>query len=491
MDDLNKNGNGNIDGFGDSLENSDIYAYIDRREKVRNFKVDIKENADTLDGDEYMSDLPVYKGEVYFSNHARSGRSGQAQRPPTGENPLNSVRTPRPQGAPSGARPSSAARQTSRGTAPPGKRKSKKKGAVTITRTARVLIIIALCTAVLSGIAITCINDVLAINKDSEPVTVEIPANATTSEVIDILGDSGLISRPLMCKMLYGVLNDIKKSSKTSKSSEPKYIEGIFYLKANMGLEGMLNKLKETQNYSETVTLSFPEGWSVYQIFKKLEEYGVCDADYLYKAANSVNFNYGFLSSAKSNDSSDRYMLLEGYFFPDTYEFFVDLNANSVIERFLQNFDNKWTDKFDARAKEMGLTVDDVIRIASIIQREAANDEQMPPISSVLHNRLNNYVTYPTLDCDSTYNYVTNFVKPIAGEVLSDRYMKNYNTYICDKLPKGAICNPGASAIEAALYPDKTDYYFFQHDPKGKIYFAKTNAEHNKYKDRIALENAR
>ncbi len=493
MDDINKNGENGKEGFGETLENSDISAYLDRREKVRGFKVNIEESADSQGGDEYMSDLPVYKGEVYFSNHARTAKQGQ-QRQSTGENPLNTVRTPRAQNGVSGhprptqsavqGAPRNAAQRSSSGIKK-NKKKRKKKETTVVSATARLLIIIVLCTAILSGIAITSINDVLAINKDSEPVTVEIPADATTSEIIGILGDAGLISRPLMCKVAYGILSDFKKSS------APKYIEGIFYLKASMGLEGMLNKLKETQNYSETVTLSFPEGWSVYQIFNKLEEYDVCDADYLYKAAESVNFNYGFLSSAKSGNNDNRYMLLEGYFFPDTYEFFIDLNANSVIERFLQNFDKKWTDEYAARAKELGLTVDQVIKIASIIQREAANDEQMPQISSVLHNRLNDRVDYPTLDCDSTYNYVTNYVKPVSGEVLADRFMKSYNTYICDGLPAGSICNPGDAAVKAALYPDDTDYYYFQHDSNGKIYLAKTNAEHNRYKDQIALESAR
>ena len=483
MNENNNNGENNRSGFGESLENSDIYAYLDRREKVRNFKVNITENDETPNGDEYMSDLPVYKGEVYFANHARSDRSGQAKRLSQGENPLSSVRTPRPQNKQSaGAERHS--RQTVQRTAESNKRKPKKKSPAIVAGTARILIIIALCTAVLSGITITCINDVLAINKDSEPVTVEIPADATTDDVIGILGDAGLISRPLMCKVIYKILSDIKKSP------DPKYIEGIFYLKANMGLEGMLNKLKETQKYSKTVTLSFPEGWSVYQIFNKLEEYDVCDADYLYKAAENVNFNYGFLSSAKSNESEDRYLLLEGYLFPDTYEFFIDLNANSVIERFLQNFGKKWTDEFDARAKELGLTVDDVVRIASIIQREAANDEQMPLISSVLHNRLKNYVTYPTLDCDSTYNYVTNYVKPITGEVLADRFMKNYNTYICDKLPKGAICNPGLAAIKAALYPEDP-IILLPARPERQDLHGEDKRRAHRYKDKIALENAR
>ena len=114
----------------------------------------------------------------------------------------------------------------------------------------------------------------------------------------------------------------------------------------------------------------------------------------------------------------------------------------------------------------------------------------MTQVSSVLHNRLNNPTGFPTLDCDSTYNYIDNYVTPVVGESLGAKYRQAYNTYACPKLPAGPICNPGEAAIRAALYPDDTDYYYFQHDKQGNIYLARTNAEHNRYKTEIALRNA-
>ena len=168
----------------------------------------------------------------------------------------------------------------------------------------------------------------------------------------------------------------------------------------------------------------------------------------------------------------------------------MDYNANSVIERFLKRFDEIWTDEFQARADELGMTVDEVVRLASIIQREAANTKQMSAISSVLHNRLNHSMSFPTLDCDSTYNYIDTYVRPVVGDVRAEAYRSAYNTYECEKLPVGAICNPGQDAIKAALYPDNSDYYYFQHDKKGNIYLARTNAEHNRYRSEIAWKNA-
>ncbi|MCR5485830.1 MAG: endolytic transglycosylase MltG [Clostridiales bacterium] len=514
-----ENNGGRGDGF-DIRSNGTDENYPDRKEKVKNFKLHIDDDPQVFMGDEYMSDMPRYKGEVYFANHARkrppqephanAGNTDHRQR--RGE-PQTVRRTPmpgrtvrmsnedrtydrhvmrdQPQRQPSRdpygrPRQNAPVRQGEARKRTPDaakKRKKKKKGASVFSGTLRLLTIIFVSVGILSTIAILGLNDILAIGGSSDPVTVEIPANATTNEVINILAKDRLIRNPLMCKAFYKAVSTVKKSS-----ADPVYLEGIFYLKQDMGLEGMLGKLKETQHYTETVTLSFPEGWSVSQMFEKLEKNKVCDADYLYKAARSVNFNFAFLSSAKQADQNKRFLMLEGYFFPDTYEFYVDLNANSVIERFLENFRTKWTDEYAKRAAELGYTTDDIIKIASIIQREAANSDQMTLISSILHNRLNHQVDYPTLGCDSTANYIRNYVKPVIGSINADRLLQYYDTALIAGLPSGPICNPGGDAIYAALYPDDTDYYYFQHDSYGKIYPAKTNAEHNRIRNQIALQ---
>ena len=447
-------------------------GFPDRSEKVRNFHVHIDDDAGYGDLS-HTNDQPVYKGEVYFSNHARRAGTGTPVQPARPvQQPVRTTQNTRTVQQTAVQRPAAK------------KKKKKKKKHGYLTATAKVLISVLLCTAILSTIGISTMNDILAINRSAEPVAVEMPANADTETVIDVLHDAGLISRPMMCKLFY------RLESKIRSSKEPEYIEGMVNLKANMGLEGMLNKVKLNQQLTETVKLYFPEGWTAKQIFDKLAKYEVCDADFLYKAIQDINFNYGFLTSAKSANTEKRYLLLEGYLFPDTYEFFVDYNANSVIERFLQRFDEIWTDEYQARAEELNMTVDEVVRMASIIQREAANVEQMAAISGVLHNRLNHSMNFPTLDCDSTYNYVDNYVKPVVGEVRAEAFMKYYNTYVCEKLPAGAICNPGADAIKAALYPEESDYYYFQHDNKGQIYLARTNAEHNRYRSEIAWKNA-
>lgn len=449
------------------INSSDKSIYKDRSEKVKNFTVHIEDDSD-YDQIAYNAEQPVYKGEIYFANHSKSS------------NQQVGVTRPQPVRTQQQQRPSSPTRQTP----PPSKKKKKKKKKGVLSASIKVLLSIFICTAALSFIGISTVNDILAIGRDSTPVTIEIPENATTDEIIDVLADEGLIEMPTFCKIFYDF------ESKIRKAKEPEYVTGLVNVKANMGLEGMLNRIKKNQSSAETVKLFFPEGWTIEKIFNKLEEYEVCDSDYLYDTIKNVNFNYSFLSSAKQNNSVKRYLLLEGYLFPDTYEFFVDSNASTVIETFLTQFDNKWTDEYTERATELNLSIDEVMTIASIIEKEAANAEQMKVISSVIHNRLNNPVQYPTIDCDSTGDYVTNSVVPAVGETKADVFMNYYNTYRCGGLPAGPICNPGQAAIEAALYPDDTDYYFFQHDKKGEIYLARTNAEHNRYKNEILLNNA-
>ena len=115
----------------------------------------------------------------------------------------------------------------------------------------------------------------------------------------------------------------------------------------------------------------------------------------------------------------------------------------------------------------------------------------MSLISSVIHNRLNNSVSWPTLGCDSTANYIKNYVRPNVSSSDAIIFEQNYNTYYCQGLPPGPICNPGDDAIRAALYPDDTNYYYFRHDKYGEIYMARTQAEHDENGNKVLRANSR
>lgn len=327
------------------------------------------------------------------------------------------------------------------------------------------VISIVLVTALLSGIGIGCINDVLAINGNDEEVIVTVPENASTSDIIKLLKDAKLIHNKSFCKFFSGFRGYTKS----------KYQSGVYYLSTDMGLEGMLDEIKGNNQYTsqETVSLSFPEGWTVQQMMDKLVKNEVIESNK--KFLNSLNFeyNYSFLT-----DSKEVVTQLEGFMFPDTYEFFIGESASSVIRKFLDNFKKKWTTEYQQRADALGMSVNEIVTIASIIEKEAGSSEQMAGVSAVIHNRLKRSVDYPYIQCDSTSNYVTKYITELVGSGKESKYKKYYDTAEKTGLPSGPICNPGEEAIAAALYPDETlDALYFNHDDSGKIYYASNEVD--------------
>lgn len=337
-----------------------------------------------------------------------------------------------------------------------------------------------LCVVLIISIAsslylLSCINDVLALTGSDTKTSVTIPENASQMDILQILQDNGLIHHPHFCNFFVNTIYNLRNRGTGKKAKDIKYLNGIYQLNKKMGVEGMLNAIKDAPKTVETKKLTFPEGWTVDQTVERLEKYGICDRKAFYENMQTVNFNeYSFIKSLP--DANQRFRKLEGYLYPDTYEFYVEENETHAIRRFLDNFQEKFNSKYEARAKELGMTVDEIVTIASVIQKEAANKEQMGLISSVIHNRLKKSMK---LECDSTGAYVDRYIKPNVsdGEYLA--YRNRYYTYLCSGLPAGPICNPGADAIEAALYPEKTNYLYFYHDKNGKIYMAKTLEEHN------------
>ena len=244
----------------------------------------------------------------------------------------------------------------------------------------------------------------------------------------------------------------------------------------------IIEKVKEeltAEPTKNTVSVTFPEGYTVTQTAELLEEKGVCSkADFLAAVNNISELDYNFIADIKNTDK--RAFALEGYIFPDTYEFYLGESADKALSRFLKNTDRKLTAEMYQKAKDLGYSMDEIITIASIIQKEAGIKKEMPKVSSVLHNRLND--SYNKLECDVTINYLTKYVIPYLEGDNTDRYNEYYNTYKSKGLPAGAICNPRIEAINAALEPADTKYMFFVTDKTdtSKYYYAETYKEHLK-----------
>ncbi len=343
----------------------------------------------------------------------------------------------------------------------------------TVQTNKREFMIFGLCflvSVVLSIFAISCVNDVLAINRDGEEtIEVELPNDADTADAIRVLDKAGLVNNSIFCNIF----------AKAMGFTDENYLPGIYYFTDDMGLEKMLTRFKTSSTRGKVISITVPEGYTVDQIFERLEKNEICTAESLYRVLESVDFGNEYDFIAKINNPDERYCILEGYMFPATYEFEQGTEPANVIRKFLDAFKKRWTEEYAAKATELGMSVDEIIRLASIIEKEGNGKGQFLQISSVLHNRLNRSGLYPTLDCNSTKDYVKNTVSKRVTTSKINEYVVSYNTYEIAGLPPSAICNPGTDAIEAALYPTPSQNYFFRHDKNNKIYLAETIEEHN------------
>lgn len=258
------------------------------------------------------------------------------------------------------------------------------------------------------------------------------------------------------------------------------------------GIPFLTTKSKTTLP-DNTVTVTFPEGYTIVQIAQKLEQSKVCSAQAFLEACKKP------VAGIEIDNADDRVFLLEGYIFPDTYEFYLESDAQSVVDKFIENFNSKVTDEMKTRAKTLGYTTDQIITLASMIQKECDADiNECANVSSVFHNRLKDPASFPKLESDVTTFYISQNLKDVLGyqdgvalEAQNDdvqKYMELYSTYYRSGLPVGPICNPGLKAINAALHPNDTNYVFFLTDESGEhFYYASTIAEHNANGEKAGL----
>ncbi|MDR2932439.1 MAG: endolytic transglycosylase MltG, partial [Oscillospiraceae bacterium] len=307
-------------------------------------------------------------------------------------------------------------------------------------------------------------QDLFGLNQPDIVIEINIPEGSSNREVAQILADKGIITK-LSTFMIYSGL----------KTEEGDFKSGDYIFNTNMGYDQLISAMKNKTVQKEVVTITFIEGRTVQEIAKQLDEKDVCGEEDFLEYLQTGEFDYEFMDRLPDDDL--RFRKLEGYIFPDTYDFYVGEKVESVAAKFLANFQRKMTDEMETRMTNLNLTMDEMITLASIIQKEAGDPDEMKLVSSVFHNRLRNAEIYPKLQSDVTIYYVNNFIEKQLNVVNQTLY-DAYNTYVCDGLPVGPICNPGMDAIEAALNPEDTEDYFFVTDVNGKYYYAKTAEDH-------------
>jgi len=294
------------------------------------------------------ADTPKSKGEIYFANPTRS---------------FNPVAAPTPEPA--------AASQTVKGKAAKGKEKGKRGGGGGVLITV-LLALVLLAAAALSYMGISTLRDIFAQGKNENTaflVSLSIGDGQTTDQIIDLLADNKLINQRYMCK-LYMKFTEYIQNQNDDEPELPEYIAGEYEVDSAMGLEEMLGLFLPKPPSGETAKLLFAEGFTVKQIMEKIGENRVSNVSLLRRSMLATQFDaYSFL---KDLNTAGRYWKYEGYLFPDTYEFFIDENANSALRKFFDNFQSKWKEEYTTRATELGYTVDQIVILASIIQKEAA-----------------------------------------------------------------------------------------------------------------------
>lgn len=324
-------------------------------------------------------------------------------------------------------------------------------------------LLIAVIAVALIILAVLTMGDFL-FGSASQDTTITLTGEENGAEVAQILEDNGLIKYKLAFQLLTAL-----------SGRGDQFQAGSYELKAGSGYVTILSSLTAQEPY-RTVDVTISEGYTVKQIGQVLSEQGVLDEQDFTDALNG-EYDYDFLPPA---DKENR---LEGYLFPDTYNFSNQSSASTIIKTMLNRFGQIFTDDDRKRAAELDMSIDEVITLASMIEAEAGSDEDRALVSSVFHNRLQSS-QYPYLESCATVQYILGVRKPILSN--EDIQIDSpYNTYINPGLPAGAICNPGRASIEAALYPADTDYYFFQSDADGNMFYARTLDEHERMRRQI------
>lgn len=305
----------------------------------------------------------------------------------------------------------------------------------------------------------------LAVDENSDQtIKVEVPEGSSTARIASILLEKGLIKSEFAFKY---------QSKKLEYDN--KYQAGNYVLSQNMNMNAIMEKIKNGEAEFETIRFTIPEGYDINLIAKALEEKGLIDIEEFYEVLNNESFDYRFLEGIPVGKN-----YLEGFLFPDTYEFYMDATERDIIDRLLQRFDTIFIDTYYDRAKELGYSVREIIAMASIVEREAILNEERPTVASVFYNRLE--IDMRLQSC-ATVQYILGEQK--ARLSTADTQIESpYNTYLNMGLPPSPIASPGVKSIEAALYPADTDYIYFVAKGDGSHAFAKTYNEFLTYKNK-------
>ena len=347
--------------------------------------------------------------------------------------------------------------------AAPQQRKRKKKSSLSGWAVWAIGVVLA--SAILAAIGWLLINDLCALNKEPHEATIVITKDDSVRSVANKLKDEGLIEYKWFFKLFAAFAH-----------AEDKIGEGTYQLDTDMDYRCLIASMKGHSSLNtEVVTVTIPEGYTVQQIIDLLVEKGVSTEESLLKAAQESVFEFEFVDNENLGETNR----LEGYLFPDTYEFYVGEKGSVALKRLLTNTNSKLDPERLEQVKDSGYTLDEIMIIASLIEKETDGSDHAK-IASVIYNRLNNpgaeTVGLLQIDASLIYGLGESYTGTLTAEDLE--LDSPYNLSKNKGLPPTPICNPGLNSIIAALEPAGTDYYYYALGTDGTHHFFTNYRDH-------------
>lgn len=372
---------------------------------------------------------------------------------------------------------------------PPAKPRDKRRKRI-IPLFVKVLLYVVIVGLIAVGLgygAWECAQDFLAFGRSDEALTVTIQSGDTVDDIAQMLKEQGVIKYPWLFKFYCSFTDN-------NDTMDP----GTYQICYNFDYHALVDGMVEYSPIRSTVRVTIPEGMTCAQIFALMEKNGVCSASELEQSAANTEFDYWFLEEIPYGENNR----LEGFLFPDTYDFYEADDPERVLDKLLSNFDKKFSEEaqaqlvarnewYAAKMADNGLDEEyinshrlgiyELITIASMIEKETAGIDESGEIASVIYNRLAKPEYFPYLNIDAAIVYA---LGGVDGELtMEDLQIDSpYNTYTRVGLPAGPISNPGLSSITAALNPDDTNYHYYALDKStGYHHFSETYDEHNSF----------
>ena len=333
-----------------------------------------------------------------------------------------------------------------------------------------VLAVIAVIGVAAAGFMFMSYNgDVKGGKGSSEEVSIELEKGLGAYAVAAVLAENDIVEKELFFK-LYAKQNPIDNLQ-----------YGTFTLRENMSYEEIVKELTTAKDLRETVAITVFEGSSIVRISKIVEEAGFCTAQEFIDVVENTDWSQ-FKFYQYVEDHEYKPFKMEGFLYPESYEFFPEATAYEIAETMLGHFDALVTDEMYAQMEQQGLSLQDVVTLASYVEEEAGDPINQPDVAAVFLNRLKPDSPFPKLESDVSYYYMREQVEPYLGvgrDGSPIEMQQAVNTYLCVGIPITPVSSPSITAIKAVLNPTAdSPYYFFLTDLTGKYYYAETWAGH-------------